>query len=348
MNFSDWMRRFAAPGTALIAALLLLAQPSLADATTLKIATIAPDGTSWMKQMRMGAEEIREKTEGRVKIKFYPGGVMGNTATVLKKMRIGQLQGGAFTGADLSQVYPDAQLYSMPMVFRTHGEVKYVRERMDNTLVKGLADNGLVILGISDGGFAYIMCEKPLRKMEDLQGQKVWMPEGDVLTEAMFDSAGIKGIPLPVADVYTGLQTGLLDTIAGVPTGIVAFQWYTSVTHLTDVPLMFLTGWLAIDDKVFKRIKAEDQQIVRDVMGRIFHTLDDVNRKDNESAREALQSQGIEFVVPDTTERANWEQIAIDGREKMISRAQYTPELVNEMLGYIEEYRKQPGSGDSE
>mgnify|MGYP001828226123 FL=1 len=348
MSFSEWMRNFSTPGIALIATLLLLAQPSLATATTLKVATLAPDGTSWMKLMRQGAEEIRENTEGRVKIKFYPGGVMGNTATVMKKMRIGQLQGGAFTGASLSQVYPDAQLYSMPMVFRTLDEAKYVRERMDDTLIKGLADNGLVVLGISDGGFAYIMCEKPLRRMEDLQGQKVWMPEGDVLTETMFDSAGVKGIPLPVADVYTGLQTGLLDTIAGVPTGIVAFQWYTSVTHLTDVPLMFLTGWLVIDDKVFKRIKPADQQIVHDVMGRIFHTLDDVNRKDNESARKALQSQGINFVEPDAAERANWEQIAIDGRETMISRAKYTPELVNEMLEYIKEYRKQHGSGESE
>jgi TRAP-type C4-dicarboxylate transport system substrate-binding protein len=348
MNFSDRMYGVMNRGIALFATCLLLMQPSITHATTLKVATLAPDGTSWMKLMRQGAEEIKEKTGGRVKIKFYPGGVMGNTATVMKKMRIGQLQGGAFTGASLSQVYPDAQLYSMPMVFRTLGEAKYVRERMDDTLIKGLADNGLVVLGISDGGFAYIMCEKPLRRMQDLQGQKVWMPEGDVLTETMFESAGVKGIPLPVADVYTGLQTGLIDTIAGVPTGIVAFQWYTSVTHLTDVPLMFLTGWLVIDDKVFKRIKPDDQKVVRDVMGRIFRTLDDVNRKDNESAREALKSQGIDFVEPDAEERENWEQIAIDGRETMVNRAKYTPELVNEMLGYIEEYRKQHGSGDSE
>lgn len=346
MTFSEWMRGHSPRCLALMLALLLLAQPSLASATTLKIATLAPDGTSWMKQMRMGAEEIEEKTAGRVKIKFYPGGVMGNTATVMKKMRIGQLQGGAFTGADLSQVYPDAQLYNMPMAFRTLGEVRYARERMDETLTKGLADKGLVVLGISDGGFAYIMCEKPLRRMEDLQGQKVWLPEGDVLTETMFESAGVKGIPLPVADVYTGLQTGLIDTIAGVPTGIVAFQWYTSVTHLTDVPLMFLTGWLVIDDKVFRRIKPDDQKIVHDVMGRIFHLLDDVNRKDNESARKALQSQGIEFVVPDSVQRDNWERIARDGRATMISRANYTPELVEEMLGYIEAYRKQHGSGD--
>ena len=343
MIFSKRLRGHSGLIFTLSAALLLMLLSSTANAVTLKIATLAPDGTSWMKQMRKGAAEISKQTDGRVKIKLYPGGVMGNTNTVLQKMRVGQLQGGAFTGSDLSQVYPDAQLYSMPLVFSSYEEVAYVRQRMDDTLIKGLADKGMVVLGISDGGFAYIMCKKPLRRLDDLKGQKVWMPEGDVLTEMMFESAGITAIPLPVADVYTGLQTGLLDTVAGVPTGIVAFQWYTSVTHLTDVPLMFLTGMFAVDSKAFKRVKPDDQKIVREVMGRIFKDLDEVNRADNESARAALQSQGIEFVHPNTDERDNWESIARNGREKMIGRAKYTPALVDEMLGYIQEYRTQHG-----
>jgi len=339
MIFSRRMHGDSGLIVTLCAALLLMALSSTVDAVTLKIATLAPDGTSWMKQMRKGASEISKKTDGRVKIKLYPGGVMGNTNTVLQKMRIGQLQGGAFTGSDLSQVYSDAQLYSMPMVFRSYDEVAYVRQRMDDKLIQGLADKGMVVLGISDGGFAYIMCKKPLRRLDDLKGQKVWMPEGDILTEAMFESAGVSAIPLPVADVYTGLQTGLLDTVAGVPTGIVAFQWYTSVTHFTDVPLMFLTGMFAVDGKAFKRIKPDDQKIVREVMGRIFKDLDKVNRADNESARSALQSQGIEFVHPNKAERDNWESIAKQGRERLVSRAKYTPALVEEMLGYIQEYR---------
>ena len=343
MIFSRRRRGHSGLILTLSAALLLMLLSSTANAVTLKIATLAPDGTSWMKQMRKGAAEISKQTDGRVKIKLYPGGVMGNTNTVLQKMRIGQLQGGAFTGSDLSQVYPDAQLYSMPLVFNSYEEVAYVRQRMDDTLIKGLADKGMVVLGISDGGFAYIMCKKPLRRLDDLKGQKVWMPEGDVLTGMMFESAGITAIPLPVADVYTGLQTGLLDTVAGVPTGIVAFQWYTSVTHLTDVPLMFLTGMFAVDSKAFKRVKPGDQKIVREIMGRIFKDLDEVNRADNESARAALQSQGIEFVHPNSDERDNWESIAINGREKMIGRAKYTPALVDEMLGHIQEYRTQHG-----
>ena len=339
MIFSDCLRGAPRLLVTLTATLLLMALSSLATATTLKIATLAPDGTSWMKMMRQGAGEITQRTDGRVQLKFYPGGVMGNTGSVLQKMRIGQLQGGAFTGTDLSTVYPDAQLYSMPLVFRSYEEVDYVRQRMDDTLIKGLAGHDMVVLGISDGGFAYIMSEKPLHTIDDLRRQKVWMPEGDVLTGAMFESLGVSPIPLPVADVYTGLQAGLLDTVAGIPTGVIAFQWYTSVTWLTDVPVMFLTGMLAIDSKAFARIKADDQKIVRAVMGAVFKKLDAVNRADNESARTALLHEGIEFIHPDAAEQESWESIAKQGHKKMIRRAQFTPALVNEMLGYLQEYR---------
>jgi TRAP-type C4-dicarboxylate transport system substrate-binding protein len=112
MIFSSHMRGHSGLIFTLSAALLLMVLSSTVDAVTLKIATLAPDGTSWMKQMRKGAAEISGRTDGRVKIKIYPGGVMGNTNTVLQKMRIGQLQGAAFTGSSLSQVHPDAQLYT--------------------------------------------------------------------------------------------------------------------------------------------------------------------------------------------------------------------------------------------
>src|SRR5690554_2515898 len=82
-----------------------------AGAADLKIATVLPENTQWMKDMRAGAAEIRERTDGRVNFKFYSGGVQGNANKVLRKIKIGQLHGGAFTPTDLQQVYPDLNIY---------------------------------------------------------------------------------------------------------------------------------------------------------------------------------------------------------------------------------------------
>ena len=108
-----------------LAALMLLLSFSSAEALDQKIATIAPDGTTWMQEMRRGASEIAQRTEGRVIFKFYPGGTMGNDKNVLRKIRAGQLQGGAITGGGLAEVYPDNQIYNLPLIFPSYFRVKH-------------------------------------------------------------------------------------------------------------------------------------------------------------------------------------------------------------------------------
>jgi len=101
----------------LIILVFLLA--GLADAATLKIATVAPEGSTWMKEMRAGAGEIKERTEGRVQIKFYGGGIMGNATKVLGKIRIGNLQGGVFTPSAMQKIYPEISIYGLPLTFES-------------------------------------------------------------------------------------------------------------------------------------------------------------------------------------------------------------------------------------
>ena len=159
---------------------------------------------------RRPAEAIAKRPARRVAFKFYPGGVMGNDATVLRKLQIGQLHGGAVTVLALARVYPDSQLYGLPMLFRSHAEVDYVRSRMDATILAGLDKEGLVAFGLAEGGFAYVMSNGPVRRIADLRAQKVWAPEGDAVTRTMFEVGGVAPVVLPLADVYTGLQTGLV------------------------------------------------------------------------------------------------------------------------------------------
>jgi TRAP-type C4-dicarboxylate transport system substrate-binding protein len=260
-------------------------------ARTLKIATIVPDGSSWLTEMRKAGDEIKQKTAGRVKLKFYPGGVMGTDKTVLRKVRVGQLQGGAFTSGALASVYPDIELYSLPLLFRDYEEVDFVRSRLDEKLKAGLARNGFEALAITDGGFAYVLSQKPIRKVEDMAGTRVWLVEDDKMTDVALRMAGVAPVPLPIADVYTALQTGLVDTVAAPPIGAIAFQWHTRVRYLTDVPIMYLAGIFAVDKKAFSRISARDRKIVREVIFAAAKRLDIENRADEINAREALETR---------------------------------------------------------
>jgi len=332
--------------TTLLAVSGLLVLGATAEGKTLKIATIVPDGSSWMVEMRAAAKEIAERTEGRVKLKFYPGGIMGNDKTVLRKMRVGQLQGGAFTSGALASAYPDVELYSLPLLFRSYEEVDYVRERLDARVVKGLEDAGYIPLAIGDSGFAYILSQKPLRRVDDLSGTKVWILEGDVMSQTAFEVAGVSPVPLPIADVYTGLQTGLIDTVAGPPIGTIAFQWHTKVKYLTDVPLMYLIGIFAIDKKAFSKLQPEDQAVLREVVAAAGERLDRGNRTGEDNARQALAKQGIEFVSASSNEEVErWRHISQEAETLLRAKNIYSEDMIEAIRKYLEEFRaQQPAS----
>ncbi len=320
--------------------LSLLGLPLSVEARTFKIATIAPDGTTWMKKIRQGAKLIKKETQGRVKFKFYTGGVMGSDKSILKKMRIGQLHGGALTGGGLAEIYPDIQIYSLPFLFQDLGEVDYVRKAMDPVLKDGLESNGIKVLGLSEGGFAYLMSQKPIRSVDDMTSLKNWLPEGDQISQAVYESAGISPVPLALPDVYTGLQTGLVDTVASNTTSSIAFQWHTKVKYVTDIPLIYLVGTFIMDKKAFNKIKPEDQVIVSKIIGDVFKELDTINRQDNEKARNALKQQGIKFLHLTSDEEKRWKKISVKSNVILKEKGQYTEKMHSLLSGLLQEYRK--------
>jgi TRAP-type C4-dicarboxylate transport system substrate-binding protein len=325
----------------LITLLLLTALPLANAATTFKIASLAPDGTSWMKEMRAGADEISKRTAGRVEFRFYPGGIMGNDKSVLRKMRVGQLHGGALTGGGLAMIYPEAQVYTIPFIFRDYAEVDYARKLMDPVLLGGLKEKGYISFGISEGGFAYLMSNSTVGGIDDLKGLKVWVPEGDDISRAAFEASGISPVSLPLTDVLTGLQTGLIDTVASSPMGAIALQWHTRVKHLTYSPLMYLYGSMVVSAEQFNKLNTDDQQIVSEVMGGVFERLNQLNRNDNQSALEALQQQGISFVTPTEVETQRWRASLDSAMQKLLQQGLFDPAILEQLKSHLQQYRTQ-------
>ncbi|WP_316366267.1 TRAP transporter substrate-binding protein [Candidatus Thiodiazotropha sp. CDECU1] len=320
--------------------LLLLLSPSSQAATTLKIATLAPDGTNWMKQMRAAAKQIKQQTEGRVKIRFYPGGVMGNDNSVLRKIRIGQLHGGALTGGGLSIIYKDAHLYTLPFQFRNLEEVDAVRQIMDPQILKGIKKQGYISFGLSEGGFAYLLSNSPVTSTNNMKELRIWIPEGDQVNASMFQSLGISPVPLPLTDVLTGLQTGLIDTIASAPIGAIALQWHTRVSYLTQVPLAYLYATLVLKEKTFNKLEKGDQSILKQILETTFDKIDQQNRKDNEQALLALKKQGIEFVSPSASQQQAWETHANSTIRKLSDEKVFSKQMLNRMQSLIQQQRQ--------
>jgi len=326
------MNRHLATALALIG---MLSMTPAVRAATFKIATLAPDGAAWMTAMRAGADEIKGRTHGRVRFKFYPGGVMGDAKVVLRKMRIGQLHGGAVTIGDLTDIMPDMELYGLPFLFRSLNQVDQVRRQLDATLIKELQGKGYISFGFAEGGFSYMMSDEQLDSVADVRGKKVWIPTGHEVGKAVFSAARVSPIQLPLSDVMTGLQTGLVDTVITSPIGVLALQWHTRVKYAIDEPLNYMAATLILSKRAFDRLKEEDQLIVREVMDRVYRGIDAQNRKDNVSARDALAKLGIRFVPLSPASRAEWHDVGDRAMHVLQQKSTYSKPVLDELLRLV-------------
>ena len=313
--------------------------PCALQAQTIKIATIAPESSSWMKDMKAGAAAIEENTGGRVKFKFYGGGVQGNDKQVQRKMRTGQLHGGAFSSGGLNRFHQDADLFALPMLFDSVEEARFVRNELEPEVRKRLEDAGYVNFGLAAAGFAYMMSNRPARTLDDLKGSKVWIPEGDPVGFAALRALGVAPVVMPVTDVMTGLQTDLLDSITAPPVGAVVFQWHTQLQYLADVPIAYVYAALLIDKRVFSKISPDDQAVVREVMEGIYRKFDKYGVSDNDEAMQALLDGGMQRITPNAGEVAEWREIVQASHRKMADDDVFDPALYDRLQSLLEQYR---------
>lgn len=331
------MRTFT---TRLAGLLLLACLPFSVPATDLKLATVAPEGSSWMKDLRTAASQIKDRTGGRVNIKFYGGGIQGTDKKVLRKIRIGQLQGGVFTSNSLEERYPDILIYGLPMLFNSQDEVDYVRKKMDARLAAGLEKAGFVSYGFAGGGFAYFMTGKPVAGLADVRGQKIWVPEGDQTSYVAMQALQLSPVVLPITDVLTGLETGLLDIVATPPVGAVILQWYTKTKFVTNLPLSYTLGVLAIDKGALQPVSEADQAVIREVMTALYARFDAQNRLDNAKAEQALKANGLKFVEPTAAEVPQWRATVSAAMDGMAAKGSFSAELLAEVRRHLQDYRK--------
>jgi TRAP-type C4-dicarboxylate transport system substrate-binding protein len=288
-----------------------------ATAAPLKIATLAPEGSSWMREMRAAGTAIAAKTDGRVELKFFPGGVMGSGETVLRKIKLGQLNGGAFATTELASVNPDVQAYGIPFVFDSLAEVSQARARIDPLIKKGFEQKGMTIAGLTGGGFIYLMSTKPIDTQAQLRATKVWVPEGDTIGRIAWEEAGVSPVQLALADIYTSLQTGLIETVGNTTTGAVAFQWTTKVKYMVDLPVAYTIGVLALDNKALARLSDIDRTTVVAEIGAAFAKLESINAEDDAKTRATLAKEGIQIVAPSADEAAAWREIGAKTRARL-------------------------------
>lgn len=294
-----------------------------------------------MKKLKAGANEIEDKTSGRVRFKFYPGGVMGGDKTVQRKIKIGQLQGAIFSNGTLNNLFPGSQIYNLVLKFNSYDEIDYVRPKLDPLIKQGLEQNGFTTLGLSELGFAYLMSTRPISSIEDLQQQKAWVPENNITASEAMNAFSVTPIPLPLQDVLIALQTGMVNVVAGSPVGAITLQWHTKINYVTNLPIAYVYGGLVVSNRAMKKISPADQVVIKSVMQRITHELDLLTRKNNQAAIEAMKNQGVKWIDPADNIVTKLKQMIAKANNNLITTTNMDKDIVKLLEQNLSTYRKQ-------
>ncbi len=280
--------------------------------TQLKIATLAPDGSTWMTLMRELDDRVREETDNAVGFKWYPGGIQGDEPVVLRKIRTGQLHGAGFTGVGLGEIAPGLRVMELPFLFESDAEVAAVHEKLGPRFESMLADGGYTLLGWADVGFVYLYSKDRIEQASDLRANKVWLWEGDPLAQTFLERAGVSPVPLSITDVMTSLQTGLVSSVYVSPLACIALQWFTRVDYTVDVPITHAMGAVVISNRAWKKVPEEHRGTVKRLCDEYFGKLRDATIEENSKSMDVIAQSGVEVLSPNADDVAMCRQIGSD------------------------------------
>lgn len=343
------MKKHALRALAAFAALALALAPRAARAedkkdrpkpqVEFKIASLAPEGSTFANVMKDAEGEVYDATGGAVGCKFYFGGVAGDEKDVLKKVRINQYHGGAFSGVGLGEVAPAVRVMEMPFAFKTYEEVDAVYKALEPDFEKEYDKAGFALLGGAEQGYIYILSANELKTVADIRKSKVWLWEGDPLATAIFEAFEISPISLAVPDVLTSLQTGLVDTVYASPLLAVALQWFTKVKYMLDFPITNGTGAIVVSKKMWAKVSPENQAKVREIVGRHTQRLKERTRKENLEAIESMKKNGVRVLSVPQDQLPEYERIGIAASKSLVGKL-YPQAFYDKAMAAAAEHRK--------
>ena len=327
----------------LLLALVLIFGPvteaSAAKKTRIKFSTLAPEGSSWMKVMRMLEKELESATGGEVGFKFYPGGVSGDEIDVIRKMRIGQVHAAGFTGVGLGEILPEVRVLDLPFLFRNDKEIEHIYEKMNDYFAARFEEKGYVLLGWVPVGWVHFFSSEPITSVASLRPQKAWMWEGDPLVQATYSGLGVSPHPLSVTDVLLSLQTGMVDTVYASPMGALALQWYTKVKFMSELRMANATGGVLMTKKVFSRLSDKHKKAVREISQRYLKKLVQKIQADNDESITLMKQNGLKITPhPKGSELEQFYAVGREVQEKLNGKL-FGQTVLDKVMTHLKEVR---------
>lgn len=320
-----------------------LAPPLDAQTVRIRMGTVAPRGSVWAQELEVIREQWREISGGRVDLRIYPSGVLGDEIEMLRKVRAGTLQGVALSQIGLSRVEPGAAALSVPFLLRSDAELDHLREKLSARLTQQLEQQGFVLVNWGEAGWVYLFSKQKLVAPDDLRAMKLFTSAGDPDSERLWKDLGFNVVPISLTDMSVALQTGMIDAFDVPPLFALLDRTYAQARYMLDLPIAPVVGGTLIERATWEQIPADLRPRLVDAAMKAGDRLRlDVRRLEQEAIAE-MKQRGLTIVPLDAPARQQWLREAENAYPRL--RGTYAPaDLFDEAKRLVEEYRRQTGS----
>ncbi|MGB5284988.1 MAG: TRAP transporter substrate-binding protein DctP [Polyangiales bacterium] len=323
-------RRFVPILLLLVAAFALPGTPTPSKAEegyTLRIASLAPAGSSWMKILNAWNKTLQEKTEGKLKMRFYPGGSQGDERDFVRKMRVGQLDGGVVTMTGMSMLVPAMNVLTIPGFLNTYEKLDRVRGKMAPEFEAMFGKENMRLVGWGDAGKTRLFSVEPIKSPNQIKAMRPWVWKDDPIFVEFYQVIGANAVRLGVPEVYPALQTRMVDVISSSALTAVALQWYTRVKYMTAHNSAIIAGGTVMRKDKYDELSPELKEAFDSTAVRAHELLNKTIRKDDEKAYQVVLKKGI-VPVEAGDAKADWDAAHKKVRDNLTGRM-FSKSLLN-------------------
>ena len=300
--------------SALFAACLLFSAP--ASGLTIKLGSLAPGGSPWDKGLQRLGAEWQKISNNSVELRIYPGGIAGDEADMIRKMRIGQLNAAGLSGVGLSRIFPEIITVQLPLFIRSNDELDHVLDKMKPVFAAELEKRGFKVVIWSFVGWVHFFSKNPVVTPDDLKAQKMFVWSGDPDAVMIWKESGFHVVPLTPTDIMPSLQSGMIDAFSATALSAASYQWFGLAKNMCAMKWAPLIGgivvsanaWAKLDPGLAAKLESAARQVGADMQADIL--------KADDEAVSVMKKYGLTVnPVPQPAENA-WRAAVQGGLEK--------------------------------
>jgi TRAP-type C4-dicarboxylate transport system substrate-binding protein len=321
---------------------VLLVAASTAQAAPrwiIRMTAIAPEGTSWSREVRAFSREIETETHGELLIKWYLGGITGNEIEMLDRVRRGQLDGIGSAGPVCNALAPSARVFGIVGLFQSRDEMSWVQQRLRPALEQEFRKSGFLLLSMTGLGPHVILSREPVRTVDDMKRQRFFDWELDEVGLLQSREMGLQVVPAPLEQAGRAFDAHQIDGFISIPTATLGYQWYTRAHYMLDLRVGFVSACLVMTTRAFDRLPPEYQRLIQAASAKLAARIDETGRAtDDQLLGGVFQKQGVVPQQVTDAVRSQFLAIARAARERLGPRL-VPLELMQQVLAMLADYR---------